>query len=568
MYAIDQCGYCGTKTWCSISPVTGKPMCRGCRAVRFYSAVYSYLGFELLPWQERDIRAIYGTVRRSDGRRQFRKAYISVPKKNGKSFMVGGMPLLHLALEPDQESRPLEAYGAASTKDQAGIVFRAAQQMVEACPQLASILEIIPSRKRILRRDGRGIYQVISSDGGIHDGVEPSLVIKDELHRWTTQSCSVLYDVLDKGMISRKEPLTVEITTRGAEYECPLWERQDERARRIAEGILDAPKVFVDIHSADPKKVLRDPEYWKTRAARVEANPSHEDNGGFLTDEALADELEKAIDNPVEKPKFLRYHLNLMVNAREERIIDMDRWRDQDRFGVDLREWPTYDVDLLIRKWSLLDRPCWIGVDLSATIDLTAATLVFPPFDDAEDDIWTWLCFAWMAEDQVPAREARDHVQYSEWVAKGFLRTTPGAEIDTRAVKEVVRWAGEMFDLREVCFDPYNARQLRADLTDEGYTAVEIKQTVTSLNEPTRKMLALYQAGKLRHGNNPLLNFCAASLSVASDTNDLIRPKKPDRLKSAKRIDLISAGVTAMYLPVAGEQQRSVYEDREVLELG
>jgi len=565
-YAPDTCSYCGADTWCSPSGKTGKPMCRGCRAVLFYEGLYRPIKFTALPWQERDIRSLYGTVRPEDGTRQYRRGYISVAKKNGKSFEVGGLPLLHLCLEPDLETRPLEAYGAAAAKDQANIVFRAAAELVDANPALKSVLRIIASQKRIIRRDGRGFYQVISSEGGIWDGIEPSLFIKDEVHRWKTQACAILQDVGDKGTISRNEPLSIGLTTRGEEYECPLWEKEDERAQRVLDGTIIDPTFYVDIHCADAKRIQTEPDYWMSREARVAANPSHEDNGGFLKDEAIVLELNKALEDPTEKPKYIRYHLNVMSNAREQRVIDMDVWRDQERFGVDLREWPEYDVELLIRKWDLLDKPCWLGVDLAATVDLTAVTLVFPPFDD--DEVWTWVGFAWMAEGQVKIREKADKVTYSDWARRGFLETTPGMEIDNRAIKDRIRWAGEMFDLRTVCFDPYNAREVRSTLTDEGFTTAEIKQTVTQLNEATRRFLGLVANRNIRHGNNPLMNFAASCLSTVSDTNDLIRPKKPDRVKSSKRIDPMAAGITAMYQPVAGEMERSVYEDRGVFMLG
>ena len=129
--------------------------------------------------------------------------------------MIGGLPLYHLLLE---DERNPEAYGAAAAKDQAGLVFKAAAELVAANPELQSRLRVLPSTKRIVRRDGSGFYVVLSADGDLQDGIEPSLAIRDEVHRWKTLRAETLRDVLVKRQISREEPLNIGITTAGAEY--------------------------------------------------------------------------------------------------------------------------------------------------------------------------------------------------------------------------------------------------------------------------------------------------------------------------------------------------------------
>jgi phage terminase large subunit-like protein len=105
----------------------------------------------------------------------------------------------------------------------------------------------------------------------------------------------------------------------------------------------------VAIWEADAQRIERDPDYWKSREARVTANPSHEDLGGFLKDSSIVGELEKALAQPAERSKYLRYHLNVPIKTQEDPVIDMAKWQLCGG-GVDLREWPEYDVDLLIRQ--------------------------------------------------------------------------------------------------------------------------------------------------------------------------------------------------------------------------
>jgi len=559
-YRPDICDDCGRETWCDYYP---RPLCRGCFAARFFERVlYAPIGFRLLDWQREVIRAIFGEHDET-GRRKYTSAYISVAKKNGKSFLAGGLPLYHLLFDVRLESSPLEAYGCAASKDQANNVFKAAARLYQANrAYFEPHLKLIQSTHRIVRRDGYGVYRVVSADGDLQDGVEPSLVIIDELHRWRTRKAKVLHEVMTRGTISRQQPLVMQITTAGEIGESPLWQSEHEVARAISEGVIESPRTYVMIASADPKRLRDEPDYWRSREARLAANPSHEDHGGFLRDEKLVEELERAIADPSKRSDYIRYHLNIPSSQADDCAIDMEQWVQCDG-GVDLREWPVYDVDLLIRKWSLMDRPCYPGVDLAQTVDLTALTLVFPPFEGCEE--WTLLAFVYMPEASVKKREAHDKVPYSRWIEQGFIEATEGNAVDSRAVLERIKWAREMFDVREVCLDPWNARDLARDLIDDGFTVLDVPQSYARLSSPTKKLLELYLQRKLRHGNNPVLNWCASCLALKSDGNDNVRPVKPDRSSSTKRIDAIAAAITAMSRAVEADGGGSVYDERGVI---
>jgi phage terminase large subunit-like protein len=511
--------------------------------------LYPPLGYSLQEWQRKILRKLYGTVETATGLRQFRRGYFSVAKKNGKSFLVGGLPIYHLLME--DEWRP-EAYGAAAAKEQAGIVFKAAAELVRVNPDLLSRLRIVESKKRIVKRDGNGFYVVLSADGDNADGIEPSLLITDEIHRFKTAKAMTLYDVTTKGMLSRREPLGVEISTAGEEYESPLWVETHEYARRVLEGIQRSDRFYPEIWSADEKRLQSEPDYWKSREARVAANPSHEDLGGFLRDEAIVEEMEKAIANPSKRPAYYRYHLNVGVASGQERAIDMDIWRERGG-GADLRKWPGPGsiVDLQIQQWGLRDRRCFAGVDSSWTTDLTALSLLFPPTE--ADPVWRLLVFFWMPTERVMERERRDKVPYGEWVRKGFIEATPGNAVDQSAMLDKIHWAAETFDLQEVAYDPWNFRNAATGLVDEGFRCIEVRQGYASLSEPTKKLLELYLGETFAHGNNPVLNWNASCLTLQGDRKDNVQPSKPERSKSSKRIDGISATITAMAQALVAE---------------
>jgi len=515
-------------------------MCGACRVTRFFrNVLFAPLGFTLLPWQEQVLRGIYGPVDQETGRRKIRRAYVSASKKQGKSFLIGGIPIYHLTMEDVDHP---EAYGAAAAKDQAAIVWRAAARLAEANPLLRQSLKVIPSTRRIVRRDGAGFYTVLSADGDLQDGIEPSVALIDELHRWKTAKAQTLYDVITRGTISRREPLVVEITTAGDVYESPICWSEHEYARQILEGSVRSDRFFAAIWAANEQRIKEDPEYWKSREARVEANPSHEDNGGFLKDEDLQALAEEAIDKPSEQARFCRYHLNIW-GQKVDRWMPMDAWQ---KCGVQLRP--------------LVDRECWIGLDLSKTTDLTALVCLFP---DREDESYDVLPFFWLPEDRVHQVQKRVHVDLELWRRQGLLETTPGNVLDYAAVRAKIDWAAETFRLQEICFDPWNATSFVQQLIEGGYRCIEIRQGSKTLSAPMKHLLEKVLMGKMRHGGHELLTWNADCVSVKIDPAGNISPARDRLERDGKRIDGISALVTALARTMV--RPRSAWEGGFVL---
>ena len=152
-------------------------------------------------------------------------------------------------------------------------------------------------------------------------------------------------------------------------------------------------------------------------------------------------------------------------------------------------------------------------------------------------------------------------VPYETWIRQGFIEATPGNAIDLRAVLERIRWGRRTFDLREVPYDRFNFRTEAMNLGEEGIEAVEIPQSFLLLSHPTKFLLSMYPDQKVRHGNNPVLNWMASCLQLQYDHKDNCQPSKPERGKSAKRIDGIQATVTALARAlVAAPKHTSCYE--------
>lgn len=511
--------------------------------------------FILAPWQIEALEQIFGQLD-EHGNRIIEMAYIEVPKKAGKTEWAAGLLLLVLILT---DSRGCQIYGAASATRQAMNVYRAACKMVEQSPILSKRLRILRGTNRIIKRsDPDSFYAAIAADGDFGDGVNPACVIADEVHRWKTRKHLENWDVLSNGGITRRQTLTIAITTAGVKSESPLAWRLHEKARKIQEGVIEDPKFYGRIYAADPK------DDWKAEATWVKANPSLLQNGGFLGIEKYREKYESAVGDPEAQRTFRRYFLNLW-DEKTNRVIDMQRWKESagpwQAVGLLEREpgqaCRTFPHEFLSRFFG---RRCWAGVDLSETTDMTALVLLFPVEDSTgnsstpaatnespeNETAWDVLAFPWLPEENLANRERRDGMPFRTWVEQGFLEVCPGRFIDYREVKARLRWARELFDLQEVCFDPRNSLEISPSLVDEGFEVIHIEQTVLKLNEPTKKVLRSIVAGKFHHGGHPVLTWHASCMSTINN-NDLIRPAKPEREKDTARIDLMAAAITAMH---------------------
>lgn len=514
---LEICKQCESPTWCFITDQG--PICAACRIENFFEWLYQPLGYQLLPWGREVLRDLYGAVDVETGKRRYRNAYLELGKKNGKSFLLGGLPIAHLILEADDLDNP-KVFGGGAAREQASIIFDATARLIKENRTLQNRLKILPSTKRIIRRDGHGVYTVLSADGGLQDGVEPSLGLIDELHRFKTSKQLTLHQVIHAGTISQPEPLVIEITTAGDQYDSPIcWDRH-EQARRVLEGTIKSDRFYPRIWAINEKKAQADENYWKTREARVEANPSHEDNGGFLKDEAILSMAEE-----LGEPGYKRYHLNIW-GQKAERWMPMDAWI---KCGAPTR--------------ALIGRKCWLGVDLSKTTDLTSLVFVFPD-DDGSLDV---LPFFWLPEDKIEDIQRRVHVDLKRWKREGLLECTPGPVIDHDALRAKIDWASEVFQLQEICYDPWNKGKFIQNLANAGYLCVEIRQGAKTLSSPMKWLLEKVLKREVRHGNHEILNWNADCVTVKVDDNGNYSPAKGKLEQDGKRIDGISALLDALF---------------------
>jgi phage terminase large subunit-like protein len=496
--------------------------------------IYARKYFELLGWQDRIIRDIFGTLK-SNGLRQYTTAYVEVPKKNGKTEVAAGIALMMLLLDEEQGS---EVYFAASTRDQAGIGFRVAAQMVRNDKVLNDMCRIVDSTKTIYLADDPNCFmKAISADAGTQDGINPHCAVFDELHR---QKNSDLWDVLSYGMATRTQPLLFAITTAGISGESPICEDQHNYARMVLEKTFKDPSYYPVIYGLDSKD---DWTFEGEPAARgreatgwYRANPSL---GYHLPIDKVREEFAKARANLSQQNSFRRLRLDQWV-GQETRYIPMDDWKACGE---------PFDVS------ELAGCKCYGGLDLSSKIDLTAFVLIFE-----KDGCHYWLPHFWIPEEGIEQRSKQDKVPYSQWAAQGLITLTEGNEIDYRRVGKTIIELSHLYDIVEIGYDDWKATEIVHTLMDEALTMVPLQQgSYKSMHVPTDSLLGAVMARKVRHNGNPILTWNADCMTVKTDPEGRVKPCKPDRRKSSKRIDGIVAGINAMARMIVHEDSESIY---------
>jgi phage terminase large subunit-like protein len=258
--------------------------------------------FNLQPWQIDVLRNVYGTVNER-GTRQYRTAYLEIPKKNGKTETVAGLGIYHLVCDPPGG----QIYCCAAEREQASLTYKAAVQMIEQDEALddkqGGILHIVDSKKEIYNTETGTFLKVLSAEAYSKHGLNPTVVIFDELHAQPNRN---LWDVMTFGSgAARKEPLFWVITTAGDDPDRASigWEVHDQ-ATRIISGELDDPTFYAKIYCAPEDADIFDEEVWKA------ANPSL---GVSIDIESVRDEANKARNSDGAEKLFRWLRLNQWI---------------------------------------------------------------------------------------------------------------------------------------------------------------------------------------------------------------------------------------------------------------
>lgn len=485
--------------------------------------------FDLLPWQDKIISDIFGTVK-ENGFRQYNTAYVEIPKKNGKSELAAAVALLMTCGDNEWGA---EVYGCASDRQQASIVFDVAVDMIDQCPALKKRIKPIMSVKRIVYKPTNSFYQVLSAEAYTKHGLNVHGVIFDELH---AQPNRELFDVMTKGSgDARTQPLFFLITTAGTDRNSICYE-QHQKAVDLIEGRKIDSTFYPVIYG------IKDEDNWSNEANWYKANPSL---GHTIDIEKVRNAYISAKENAAEENIFRQLRLNQWVK-QSTRWMQMDKWDECD-----------FEIDETV----LIGRECYGGLDLSSTTDITAFVLVFPPRNEKEKYIV--IPYFWIPEDNLKLRVRRDHVPYDVWEKQGFIKTTEGNVVHYGFIESFIEELGKKYNIKEIAFDRWGAVQMVQNLDGMGFTVVAFGQGYKDMSPPSKELMKLTLEKKIAHGGNPVLRWMMDNIFIKQDPAGNI---KPDKEKSTERIDGAVALIMALDRAIRNQGSGgSVYDERGIL---
>lgn len=466
--------------------------------------------FVLEPWQAAVVANLFGWKKLKDGReaRRYRELFFYVPRKNGKTPFCAGIGL-YLFFVDDEAGQ--QDYIAASETEQAGLLFRHMQQMVERNKGLKKRCSIFggdspKSQTRSFNKPDGSYLKVISGKGGGKHGGNPHLVIIDELHE---QEDPDLVDALTTSMVSSNRPqsLFIQLTTADHDRTSVCNDKYDFALKVRDDPSLD-PSLLPVIYEALPTDDPYDPKTWR------KANPNL---GVSVSEEELHRLAARAKLNPSFDVEFKRLHLNLRTRKHVANAIDMGLW---DAAGEPLDH------------SALAGQPCWAGLDFGWRNDYAALVVIFP----GTDGLVRMLAWFWLPGESDRDKRAEPTARF---VAAEHVAITSGNATDMEAIYATLREIRVTYALQSVTIDPSNAAKQGQDLMSEGFDVVEFTQNKRNYTEPWKWLMSEGLANcSFRHGGNPVMRWMAGNVAVEVDGIDQVMPKKK---RSLEKIDGICA---------------------------
>ena len=470
--------------------------------------------FELELWQKAIVAAGFGFVHKIDQTRRFRQLLLFVARKNGKS-MLGSALALYMLIA-DSESGP-EVVSAATKREQAKIIWLESKRMVKKSPALLRFIK--PLVGELVSDFNDGSFKPLASDSNTLDGLNIHALLLDELHAIEDQN---LLDVLVDGMSAREQPMSIITTTMGTVRES-VFDLKYEECERIINGYND-PDGYHDertlpiIYELDKRAEWTDPKCWH------KANPGL---GTIKSLEQLADKVRKAQSNPLLVKNLLCKDFNVRETTSEA-------WLTFEEIDNPV----TFDVKKLKPRYGIG------GADLSATTDLTAASVLFMV---PNDPVIYHMQMFWLPEDLLDKRAREDKIPYDVWRDQGLLRTCPGNSVHAKYVTE---WFQEVMHVHGIYipwvgYDSWSAKYWVEEMaTYFGIQAmVPVIQGKKTLSGPMKKLGADLGSKLINYGNNPITKWCLTNTSVEIDKNNNIQPAKGTSQR--RRIDGTAAMLNA-----------------------
>jgi phage terminase large subunit-like protein len=493
---------------------------------------------------------LWGWVKKKDNARRFSRAYIEVPRKNGKSTDAATTGLYMLAADGEKGA---EVYSGATSEKQALEVFRPAWQMANANEAFRDHFGISLSGNpknptSIYRLSDMSRFEPLIGKPG--DGASPHCAIIDEYHEHKT---SDQYDTMDTGMGAREQPLIFVITTAGTDTSSPCYDMH-LRAIKVLEGTIEDDSFFAVIYGIDLEDDIKDFAVWK------KANPNY---GVSIMEDYLYRKYTETLTDASKQNINLCKHLNKWMNAGVA-WMNMTKWEAC--------------CDMSLKLEDLRGQPCYAAFDLADKIDISALILLFErgriratmkivndetgEEADEEREITQYAVFGryYLPEETVQL-PGNDH--YVKWAKEGHIIETPGAMTDYFYIENDLKKINKDHPIIELAFDPSGATYLVNNLMDllGQERCIEMNQGPQLMSEPMKELEGLVYAKALLHNGDPVLTWMMGNVVKKQGRNSgPVKYYYPTKAKREYKIDGPVALIMALSRAMLKVDSRSVYD--------
>ena len=461
-------------------------------------------------FQKAFIQLLFGWLEKDTGYRRFRETLFLCGRKNGKSTLLSGIALYMLVADYEGAA---EIYSVATKKDQAKKVLTEAVNMIKQSPELRAVLK--KRRNDVYFPATSSIFEALASDSNTLDGLNSHAVIIDELHAIRDRN---LYEVMKQSTSSRRQPLVVMITTAGTVREC-IFDNMYELACDIADGKKKDDAFLPILYEIDSRDEWTDPQMW------IKANPGL---GKIKQYKTLAAFVERAKNNPADLPGVLCKDFNYREN-------DNSVWLSYDQIKNDA----VFDMSEVYNTYAIG------GCDLSATTDLTAATLLIRKPND--ETVYV-LQHYFLPQARIEHLEEKNtnEAPYRLWAERGLLTVCEGNRVN---FSEVTQWFCQMrdehkIDAFKVGYDRALAGYWVEEMKSNGFTMEAVAQGPFTWSQPMREMGAAFADKIVNYNKNPILLWCLSNTAVKKSGVNNIQPVKiTDKRRIDGAVSLLNAWV-------------------------
>lgn len=461
-------------------------------------------------FQKAFIQLLFGWLEKDTGYRRFRETLFLCGRKNGKSTLLSGIALYMLVADYEGAA---EIYSVATKKDQAKKVLTEAVNMIKQSPELRAVLK--KRRNDVYFPATSSIFEALASDSNTLDGLNSHAVIIDELHAIRDRN---LYEVMKQSTSSRRQPLVVMITTAGTVREC-IFDNMYELACDLADGKKKDDTFLPILYEIDSRDEWTNPQMW------IKANPGL---GKIKQYKTLAAFVERAKNNPADLPGVLCKDFNYREN-------DNSVWLSYDQIKNDA----VFDMSEVYNTYAIG------GCDLSATTDLTAATLLIRKPND--ETVYV-LQHYFLPQARIEHLEEKNtnEAPYRLWAERGLLTVCEGNRVN---FSEVTQWFCQMrdehkIDAFKVGYDRALAGYWVEEMKSNGFTMEAVAQGPFTWSQPMREMGAAFADKIVNYNKNPILLWCLSNTAVKKSGVNNIQPVKiTDKRRIDGAVSLLNAWV-------------------------